>query len=360
MRVIISAGGTGGHIYPALAIINKIKEKEPNSEFLYIGTHNRMENDIVPKYNIPFKTITIYGFNRKKLLKNFKTISTFYKSYKECKKIIKEFNPDIVIGVGGYVTGPVIYAASKLKYKTLIHEQNSIPGKCNKFLSKYVDKIAVSFKSSMQMFPSDKTIFTGNPCSENARNASAMNKKELNLSENKKLVYIVMGSLGSTNVNNFLVKTMSLFNNKEYEVLFVTGKDSYEEISKNKFAKNIKVVPYIENQVRIMKKADLIISRCGASTLSEIIALKIPSILIPSPYVPDNHQYKNGMDLVKNDAAIMIEEKNLKGDILVRTVDKLLNDDVKLKVMKNNLEALDVKMSSTLIYNEVRKLVDGK
>ena len=187
-----------------------------------------------------------------------------------------------------------------------------------------------------------------------------MNKKELNLTENKKLVYIVMGSLGSANVNKFLVKTMSLFNNKEYEILFVTGKDSYEEISKNKFSKNVKVVPYIENQVRIMKKADLIISRCGASTLSEIIALRIPSILIPSPYVPDNHQYKNGLDLVKNDAAIMIEEKDLKGDILVRTVDKLLNDEVKLNVMKSNLEALDVRESATLIYNEIRKLVDGK
>ena len=170
MRVIISAGGTGGHIYPALAIINKIKEKDKNSEFLYIGTHNRMEKDIIPKYNIPFKSIQIYGFNRKKLLKNFKTLSTFYKSYKECKKMIKEFKPDIVIGVGGYVTGPVLYAASRLKVKTFIHEQNSIPGKCNTFLSKYVDKIAVSFKSSLDLFPKEKVVFTGNPCSETARN----------------------------------------------------------------------------------------------------------------------------------------------------------------------------------------------
>ena len=359
MRVIISAGGTGGHIYPALAIINKIKEKEKNSEFLYIGTHNRMEKDIIPKYNIPFKTITIYGFNRKKLLKNIKTISSFYKSYKECKKIIKDFKPDIVIGVGGYVTGPVVFAASKLKYKTLIHEQNSIPGKCNKFLSKYVNKIAVSFKSSINSFPSEKTIFTGNPCSETARNSKIMNKKDLNLSNDKKLVYIVMGSLGSSKVNDILVKTMGLFNNKEYEILFVTGKDSYEEINKNKFPKNVKVVPYIDDQVRIMKQADLIISRCGATTLSEIIALKIPSILIPSPYVPDNHQYKNGLDLVNSDAAIMIEEKDLKGDILVRTVDKLINDEIKLKAMKNNLESLDISNSATLIYNEIRKLVDG-
>ena len=153
MKVVISAGGTGGHIYPALAIINKIKEKEPNSEFLYIGTHNRMEKDIIPKQNIPFEKIEIYGFNRKNLFKNFKTLKCFYKAIKKCKKLIKDFNPDIVIGVGGYVTGPVIYSAKKLGYKTLIHEQNSIPGKANLFLSKYADRIAVSFKSTIKEFP---------------------------------------------------------------------------------------------------------------------------------------------------------------------------------------------------------------
>ena len=164
MRVVISAGGTGGHIYPALAIVDKIKEKEPNSEFLYIGTHNRMENDIVPKTGIPFETIEIYVFYRKKVWKNFKTVSAFIKSYKKCKKMIKEFKPDIVVGVGGYVTAPVIYAAHKLGIKTFIHEQNTIPGKCNSFLSKYATKIGVSFKSSAKYFPDNKTVFTGNQC----------------------------------------------------------------------------------------------------------------------------------------------------------------------------------------------------
>ncbi|MEG1647754.1 MAG: undecaprenyldiphospho-muramoylpentapeptide beta-N-acetylglucosaminyltransferase [Bacilli bacterium] len=360
MRAIISAGGTGGHIYPALAIINKIKEKEPKSEFLYIGTHNRMEKDIIPKHNIPFETIEIYGFNRKKIFQNFKTISSFIKSYKQCKITIKKFNPDVVIGVGGYVTGPVIYAAHKLGYKTIIHEQNSIPGKCNKFLSNYVNKIVVSFKSSMELFPINKTIFTGNPCSEAAINTKETDKREIGLSINKKLVYIVMGSLGSAKVNEVLIKTMSLFNNKEYEVLFITGKDSYEVIKKNKFPKNVKILPYIDNQIRIMKQASIVVSRCGATTLSEIIALKIPSILIPSPYVTDNHQYKNGLDLIKNDAAIMIEEKDLKGDLLVRTIDKLINDEIKIKAMKSNLDALYISSSATLIYNEINSLVDGK
>ena len=176
MKVIISAGGSGGHIYPALAIINKIKEKEPNSEFLYIGTHNRMEKDIVPEHNIPFKSIEIYGFNRRNLFKNFKVLSCLIKAKKECKKIIKEFNPDIVIGVGGYVTVPVITAAHNLGIKTFIHEQNSIAGKANKMLSKYVDLIGVSLKSSISEFPKDKTIFTGNPCSENAIKTEKISK----------------------------------------------------------------------------------------------------------------------------------------------------------------------------------------
>lgn len=360
MRVIISAGGSGGHIYPALGIINKIKEKEPNSEFLYIGTHNRMEKDIIPEYGIPFETIKIYGFNRKKIMKNFKTISCFLKSLKKCKKIIKKFNPDVVIGVGGYVTGPVLYSAHKLGYKTFIHEQNSSPGKANTFLSKFADKIAVSFKSSMTSFPEYKTVFTGNPCSEDAIKKEAINKTELGLSENKKLVLFVMGSLGSSKMNDILLKTMSLFNNKDYEILFVTGTSSYKEISKNKFPNNVHVVPYVENMTRIMKKTDIMISRAGASTLSEIIALKIPSILIPSPYVTDNHQYKNAMDLINKEAALLIEEKDLKGDILVRTVDQLLNNQNKIEEIKTNLEQLNIPNSATKIYDELKELIDRK
>ena len=152
MRVIISAGGTGGHIYPALAIINKIKEKEPDSEFLYIGTHNRMEKDIVPSKGIPFESIEMYGFNKKNLFKNFKTVKCLMQSFKRCRKLIKDFNPDIVIGVGGYVTVPVIVSAKKLGYKTFLHEQNSLPGKSNKYLAKYSDLIGVSFESSIKSF----------------------------------------------------------------------------------------------------------------------------------------------------------------------------------------------------------------
>lgn len=355
MKVVISAGGTGGHIYPALAIINKIKEKEPNSEFLYIGTHNRMEKDIIPSYGIPFETIEIYGFDRKNLLKNFKTLSSFYKATKRCKKLIKKFNPDAVIGVGGYVTGPVIYAAKKSGYKTFIHEQNSTPGKANLFLSKYADSIFVSFVSSIKYFPSYKTVFTGNPCSEDAINKSSIDKKIMGLDPNKKLVLFVMGSLGSSKVNELLYNTMNSFKDKEYEILFVTGKDSYDQMSKKEYPKNVKVVPFINEMTRVMKKTDLIISRAGASTLSEIISLGVPSILVPSPYVPDNHQYKNAIDLVNKKAAIMIEEKDLKDKILVDTIDSIINDDKQINEMKYNLKGFEFKESATKIYEIIKE-----
>lgn len=357
MRVVISAGGTGGHIYPALAMIQKIKEKEPESEFLYIGTHNRMEKDIIPKYGIPFETIEIYGLYRKRIYKNVKTITTFIKSYQKCKKLIKDFKPDIVIGAGGYVTGPVIYAGHKLGYPTFIHEQNSIPGKSNQFLSNFVDLIGVSFKSSIHKFPEYKTVFTGNPCSENAVSNSPLKKSELGLSEQKPLILIVMGSLGSSKINEYFVKTFSAFRNKDYQILYVTGKEAYDSLKDVKVPSNVKLVPYIENMTRIMKNTDIMVTRAGASTLSEIIALGIPSIIIPSPYVPDNHQYKNALDLVNNESAIMIEEKDLKGDILVRSIDNLMQNKEKRKQMQENLKKLNIDNSATIIYEEIKKLI---
>jgi len=357
MRVVVTAGGTGGHIYPALAIINKIKKIHPESEFLYIGTHNRMEKDIIPTFNIPFKSIEIYGINRKNPFKNIKTIKAFMKSLKDIKKYLKEFNPDVVVGAGGYVTGPVLYMASKLGYKTFIHEQNSIPGRANKFLSKYVDQIGVSFKSSIKYFPEYKTTFTGNPCGEEALMKKEISKKEFGLSLNKKLVLFVMGSLGSSKMNDFLVKTMSLFKNKDYEILFVTGKKYSEELLKKEFPSNVKVVPYVENMPGLMKNTDLMISRAGASTLSEIIALKVPSILIPSPYVTDNHQFKNAYDLVSKKAAVLIEEADLKGDFLVRKIDELLENNNSLEEMKKALEELQMKNSAYEVVSILEKLV---
>ncbi len=359
MKVIISAGGTGGHIYPALAIINKIKEKEPNSEFIYIGTHNRMEKEIVPKQKIPYEEVEIYGFFKKNLFKNFKTLKCLFDAKKKCERIIKNFNPDVVIGVGGYVTVPVILAAKKLGVKTFLHEQNILPGKSNIFLSKKVDKIGISFLNSKSHFEEDKVVLTGNPCGENALKVKAKSKKEFNLKENKPLVLFVMGSLGASKVNDFLINTMILFNNKDYEVLFVTGKNDYDRISNLNFPDNVKVVPFVDGLTGIMKKTDIMVTRAGASTLSEIIALEIPSIIIPSPYVANNHQYKNALDLVDKNAAYMVEEKDLKGDILVRYVDTLINDVNKLDEIKVNLKNMQINNSAELIYQELENLVKG-
>ncbi len=356
MRVLISAGGTGGHIYPALAIINKIKEQEPDSEFLYIGTHDRMEKDIIPKYGIPFKTIEVYGIHRKQIWKNGKTLTCFLKGYRQCKKWIKEFQPDVAIGVGGYVTGPVLYAAHKCGIPTFIHEQNSVAGKANLFLSKFVDKIGVSFESSKHDFPKEKVVFTGNPCSSDARKQKKIDKKELGLDPKKKLVLIVMGSLGSSKVNELLTKTMTLFQDKTYEILYVTGKDSYEEMKSHKFPKNVHLVPYVEGLTKVMKASDVMVSRAGASTLSEIIALKLPSILVPSPYVPNNHQYKNAIDLVEHGAALLIEEKDLKGDIIVRKIEEIINDKEKVQSMKHALEEFDIEDSAYKIYEILKEM----
>lgn len=361
LKVIISAGGTGGHIYPALAIAKKIKEKDKASEILYIGTSNRMEKDIVPKEGFKFIGIKVEGLRRKLSFKNVKSMLLFINAISRCKRIIKKFNPDVVIGVGGYVSAPVIYAAHKLGIKCCIHEQNSSFGVTNKFASKFADKIFVSFKSLEEKSEDKKkVIYTGNPCSESAMKVVPAKKEDYGLSSNKKLVLIVMGSLGSKTISDKMKNMLTLFNNKDYEVMFVTGKNYYDEYKKIKYTNNIKIVPYVDNMVSLLKVTDVLVSRAGASTLSEIASLNVPSILIPSPYVTENHQYKNAMDLVNKDAAMILEEKDLKGDILLRMVEKVLDDKLFTNTIKKNLKAFEVRNSASKIYDEIVKLVVKK
>ena len=357
MRVIVSAGGTGGHIYPALAIINKIKKEEPNSEFLYIGTHNRMEKDLIPSMDIPYVPIEITGFIRKITLENIKTLIRFIKARKKCLEIIKEFNPDIVIGTGGYVTAPVIWAAKKLGHKTFIHEQNSVVGLSNKYLTKYVDKVGVSFESTLESFPKEKVSLTGNPCAEKAIMTPPAKKSDYGLSEDKKLVLIVMGSLGSKTINEKMEEYIYSFRNKNYEVIFITGNDYYDNIKSKRFPDNVKVVPFIKDLPAVMKITDLIISRAGASTMSEIMALGIPAIFIPSPYVTNNHQFKNANDLVKKEAALMIEEKDLNKTNFIKTIDDILDNTEKYNTIKNNVSKLGIKDSSSRIYDILKEMI---
>lgn len=357
MRVIISAGGTGGHIYPALAIINKIKEEEPNSEFLYIGTTNRMEKDLVPSLGYRYEALEVTGFKRKLSLDNIKTVTNFLGAIKKAKIIIKDFNPDIVIGCGGYVTAPVIYAAKKLGKKTFIHEQNSVVGLANKFLSKYTDKVGVSFESTIKDFTEGKAVLTGNPCSEKALSIKKVKKETLDIDKDKKLVLIVMGSLGSRTINDKIMSFINKFKNKNYSVIFVTGTTYYEKIKNVKVPSNVKILPFIYEMPGVMKVTDLMVTRAGASTMSEITALEVPSIFIPSPYVTNNHQYKNAMDLVENNAGIMLEEKDLTDTSLIELIDKTINDKDRLLDIKKNLRKLGIKDSSTRIYNILKDLI---
>lgn len=363
MRVVISAGGTGGHIYPAVSIINKIKKEEPNSEFLYIGTHDRIENKIIPEMKIPYQSIEVTGFYRgikdiKKLtLGNIGTLRRFLKARKKCKEIIKEFSPDVVIGCGGYVTAPVIWAAKKLGCRTFIHEQNSVVGLSNRYLVKYADKVGVSFESTIKDFPKDKVVLTGNPCSEEAVNIKKADKKDYGLNDDKKLVLIVMGSLGSKTVNEKMTDYVYNFRNKDYEVIYVTGNNYYDKLNSRGFPKNVKVVPFINNLSSVMKCCDLMVSRAGASTMSEIMALQIPTIFIPSPYVTGNHQYKNAMDLVNRNAALIIKEDELDKKEFVRMIDDILEDTERYNEIKKNLAKVGIIDSSTRVYNVLKEMI---
>ncbi len=358
MKIIVSAGGTGGHIYPALAIIKKFQEMEKDLEVIYIGTHNRMEKEIVPKMGIKYIDLEIYGFSKTNILRDIKNISLIKKAMNKCLKIMKEFKPDIVIGCGGYVTYPVIKAAKKLNIKTFIHEQNSIPGKSNVYLSKFVDLVGISFKNSKNYFKKAKrVVYTGNPCGENALTVKKVSKSTLGFKPNDKLIIIVAGSLGSESLNNKFKAYLSTIDNESYNVLYITGTNLYDEFIKDtKFSKNVKVVPFYDNLPSIMKDAYLVISRAGASTISELLALKIPSILIPSPYVANNHQYYNALDLANMKVSELIEEKNLNSNIIKVMINELVYNDELYKEFKNNLEKLNTKASSSIIYEEIKEI----
>lgn len=357
MRVIVAAGGTGGHIYPALAIVNKIKEKDKHSEVLYVGTTNRMEKDIVPQRGINFAGVEIAGLNRKNPFANFSVMRKFFKAIKKSENIIKEFKPDIVIGVGGYITAPVLYAAHKLHIKTMIHEQNSIPGLSNKFLARFVDTICVSLPGSIKYFPKNKTVYTGNPRSEEILNIDKVSKTKFGFVASKKLVLIVMGSLGSTTMTKKLKDAILSFRDKNYQVLVITGKAYYDSYLDITLPKNVSLLPYTEELIQIMKDTDLMISRAGASTISEITGIGLPSILVPSPYVTHNHQYLNAKELEDAGACRILEEKDFSGESLCCEIDKIFSDKKLYMSMKKASQSFGIKDSLTKIYQEIKKLV---
>jgi len=357
MRVVISAGGTGGHIYPALALINKIKEKEPNTEFLYIGTIDRMEADLIPSLNIPYIGIPMKGLNRKNPFKNIDVIIKYQQGINKIKTILKEFKPDVVVGAGGYITAPVLSAASSLGIKTMIHEQNAIPGVSNKMLGKKVNRIGVSFKESKEYFPKEKTVYIGNPRSEEIIKVKSLNKETMGLSKTKKLVVIVMGSLGSTTMTEKLKELIPQFKNKTYEVVIITGKNYYEEYKKLDVPKNVKLMPFMNNLIELMKSTDLCISRAGATTIAELTAIGLPSILVPSPHVTHNHQFMNAKELEIVNACTIVEEKDFNAETILNNIDTILGDKNLYIQMKQASKSLGVPDSATRFYNEIKELV---
>lgn len=347
MRVIVSAGGTGGHIYPALSIISSLSKED---EVLYIGTSNRMEKDIVPSKNIRFIGIDIEGLNRKNIFKNIVVLYKYFKAYFQIKKIIKDFKADKVIGCGGYITLPVLKAAQSLKIDTYIHEQNSIVGLSNRLVEKKCKKIFISFEDSRKYFKNKNVYLTGNPCSENARDIKLVTKKDLGFDE-KELILIVMGSLGSDTISDKLVKLTEKFKNMPYNFLIISGKNYINKFKNN--YKNIKVLEYLDNLPGVMKSSDLMVTRSGATTLSEISSLNVLSILVPSPYVTNNHQEKNALTFASSNASILLKEKDF--EKVDEVIDEILKDKERIKKIKENLTKFYIADSSKNIVKLIKE-----
>lgn len=358
MKIVVSAGGSLGHINPALAIIHKFQEKEPNLEVLYIGTHNRMEKDIIPKEGILYQEIEIYGFT-KNMKQNFKNLKCIHNATKKCMMILKDFKPDVVIGVGGYVTYPVLKAAYKLHIKTFLHEQNSIPGKSNKVLAKYANLIGITFEHSRTYFKTKgRIIYTGHPSGAQALLESKQEKEQFGLTKGKKLVLIVAGSLGSGSLNEKMKEMLLGCKNEMFEVLYLTGKAHYEAFIKNtEFPNNVIVRPQIEHLAGLMKSADLIVSRAGAASLYEIVALQIPSIIIPSPNVANNHQFYNAVELRDKGVIQMVKEADFASSTMLNSIKTLLNDKEQRAKMIQNMKEISVMDSSLIIYQEIKDMI---
>ena len=354
MKIAITAGGTGGHIFPALAIINKIKSHDKNSKFLYFGTTDRMEKDIIPEKGIPYIGIQMKGLNRKNILKNITVLKIYLAAIKKAEVELKKFKPDIVIGVGGYITAPVLVAANHLGIKTIIHEQNSIPGVSNKLLSHFVNKICVSFKESESYFPKKKTIYTGNPRSEELLSMEKGKREDFGFNHKSKFIILVMGSLGSLTMTKKMKELIPSFKDKDYQVLVVTGKNYYDDYKDVKIPTNVKIVPFYD--AKYMKDADLIITRSGASTIAEVTALLLPSIMIPSPYVTHNHQYKNAKALEDKKACKILEEKDFCKENLLSLIDDCFKKEV-YNEMRKNLKEFSCPNSAEAIYKEIMRLV---
>ncbi|MDB3085346.1 undecaprenyldiphospho-muramoylpentapeptide beta-N-acetylglucosaminyltransferase [Clostridioides difficile] len=367
MKVLLSGGGTGGHVYPAIAIANKIRDEHPDAEIIFVGTEKGIESEIVPKYGFELKTVTVQGFKRKIDFDNVKRVFKLFKGLEQSRKIVKKFKPDVVIGTGGYVSGPVLFNASMGKIPAIIHEQNSFPGVTNKILSKTVTKVLTSFEDSHKRFPEtaeDKLVFTGNPVrKEILLSRKNIARKNLAISEEKRMVLCYGGSGGSRKINDAMRLVIKNMVNEDIAFIFATGKSYYDEFMESISDVNLKpyqkVVPYLEDMANALAASDLVIGSAGAISLAEITALGKPSIIIPKAYTAENHQEYNAKSIEKQGAGIAILEKNLTPESLNTAVFKLLGDRELLVDMANASKTIGKPEAIDLIYDEIIKVYNS-
>ncbi|MBR2471524.1 MAG: undecaprenyldiphospho-muramoylpentapeptide beta-N-acetylglucosaminyltransferase [Clostridia bacterium] len=357
MKAILTAGGTAGHINPAIAIAKEITAD--GGQVLFIGNETGMETELVKKEGFEIKTIRVSGFKRSLSPKNFKTIWQAAKGISDTKKIIKEFAPDVVIGCGGYVSGSAVFAAAQMKIPTLIHEQNAFPGLTNKILAKMVSRVCISFEESRKYFgASDKIVYTGNPVRQNILGLKYEDARA-SLGIDGTLVLVFGGSLGAKAINDAMIEALPLIN-KDITVIWGTGKKRYdgvmEALSETDIPKNVKIMPYIYNMDEVMAASDIVVSRAGAITISEICVKGKASVLIPSPNVTGNHQMHNALALKNADAADIIEEANLNGVSLADAIEKLVESKDKMKTMQANAITMAAPFATTEIYKEIKKI----
>ena len=372
-KILFAAGGTGGHINPALAVAGLIQQNAPKAQILFVGTAEKMEAQLVPAAGFAFKSIDISGFRRdisfESLKRNLSTLGKLVKSSRQAKRILKDFGPDVVVGMGGYVSGPVLRMAQKLGIPTAIHEQNAYPGVANKAVAKNADCVMLSIAAAAQGLPTKGTVvLTGLPVRGELAGADrAQSRLALGLDE-RPMILSMGGSLGARSVNEAVVQLiLSKYKAADCYFMHATGSDGIwvtgllqqQGVALEK-EKHVIIREYINDMERCLGAADLVVCRAGASSLSEIQALGKPSILIPSPNVAENHQYHNAMALVKNDAAVMIEEKDLTGERLTQEVDKLLSDPSRMAQIGANAKKMAVPDSTRRIVACIETLADKK
>ena len=343
-RIIISGGGTGGHIFPALSIADAIKSKRPDAEILFVGADNRMEMQRVPEAGYRIVGLPIMGFDRKNLLRNIKVLWQLLKSQRMAKKIIKDFAPQVAVGVGGYASGPTLKMAAKMDIPTVIQEQNSYAGVTNKLLAKRAKMICVAYEGMEKFFPAEKLKLTGNPVRMNLM-ARKSNREEcaaaMGLDPAKKTILLVGGSLGARSMNESMINSLQqIADNPDVQFVWQTGKYYYNEIvARVKDAgkpDNLTITDFVSDMASALGVADLVISRAGAGSISEFALLGKAVILVPSPNVAEDHQTKNAMALVKNDAAIFVSDSDAK-EKLVATALATVGDEKKLAALAENI-----------------------